>query len=161
MQSSASDTASETAWAALTWLGIFSDMPVAAKQTPLDSFCALLLDKLSYQDGESDLVVLQHKFIIKKPDGSKYYLTSTLTREGDPQSMGGYSAMACTVGCPVAMAAQMIADGEINQIGLVLPIVKQIYQPLLAWLGEETIEFTEQVWSQDEMNDQDFIPELF
>lgn len=151
---------SETAWAALTWLGVFSDNIITSHQTPIDIFCALLLGKLSYLDGECDLVVLQHKFIIKKPDGTKYYMTSTLTREGDSQNNGGYSAMAATVGYPAAMAAQLIADGAINQAGLVLPVIKNIYEPLLDMLAKENIEFSEHIWQRDEISEQGFIAEL-
>jgi len=149
--------APETAWAALDWLGVFSDEVISDIQTPLDTFCALLLDKLSYLDGESDLVVLQHKFIIKKPDGSKYFMTSTLTRKGDPN---GYSAMAATVGTPVAIAAQMIADGQIHQTGLILPVSQSVYDPILNLLETENIVLTEQVCQYDIMSEQDFIPEL-
>lgn len=154
-------TSSETAWAALTWLGIFSDMPTQFNLNPLDTFCALLLEKLGYLEGEKDLIVLQHKFIINTSDGTKYYMTSTLTRTGDPQGSYGYSAMAATVGYPAAMAAQLIADGKIDRTGLVLPTTKDIYEPILEMLAREDIEFTEQVWQEHEISESEFISELF
>ena len=147
----------QTAWAALEWLGVFSDAEIQDGQTPMDVFCALLLDKLSYLDGEKDMIVLQHKFIIKKPDGAKYYKSSLLTSVGKPN---GYSAMAATVGYPAAMAAQMIADGVIDHTGLLLPVSKNIYEPLLDMLMHENIKFTEQVWQENEMTVKKFIPEL-
>ena len=123
----------------------------------MDVFCELLLEKLSYLEGEKDMVVLQHKFIIKKPDGTKYYKTSLLSSIGQPN---GYSAMAATVGYPAAMAAQMIVDGVIGNTGLLLPVSKNIYGPLLDMLAQEDIEFIEQTWQQDEMTETQFIPEL-
>jgi len=157
--------ASQTAWAALKWLGVFSDIETQMGQTPLDVFCALLLDKLSYHAGEKDMIVLQHKFIIKKRDGSKYYKSSLLTSIGKPD---GYSAMAATVGYPAAMSAQLIADGRVDHAGLLLPISKNIYEPLLEMLAQEDIEFTEQTWEfteqtwrDDKMTEEQFISELY
>lgn len=150
--------ASQTAWAALNWLGIFSDAAILKGQAPMDVFCELLLEKLSYLDGEKDMIVLQHKFIIKKPDGTKYYKSALLTSTG---RLNGYSAMAATVGYPAGMAAQLIADGTIDHAGLLLPVTKDIYAPLLDMLAQESIEFIEQVWQQDEMTEEQFISELY
>lgn len=149
-----------TAWAALEWLGIFSDAPIPvgpSLKSPLDIFCALLLEKLSYLGGEKDMIVLQHKFIIKRPDGTKYYKSALLKSIGQPN---GFSAMAATVGYPAAMAARLIADGDIQQTGMVLPVTKNIYGPILDMLTRENIVFTEHITEQGEMTDQQFSPEL-
>lgn len=146
-----------SAWAALEWLGIFSNDPLPMDKAPLDKFCDLLLEKLSYLDGEKDMIVLQHKFIIKKQDGTKYYKTALLKAIGQPN---GFSAMAVTVGYPAAMAAQLIADGKIDQAGMVLPVSKNIYEPLLDLLANENITFTEQVWRHDDISEWEFISEL-
>lgn len=150
--------APQTAWAALEWLGVFSDAEIQEGQTPMDVFCALLLEKLSYLDGEKDMVVLQHKFIIKREDGTKYFKSSLLTSIGKPN---GFSAMAATVGYPAAMAAQLIVDGKIKHAGLLLPVSKNIYEPLLAMLAQENIEFTEQIWQESDMTEKQFIAELY
>jgi len=125
---------------ALEWIGCFSENPVEVKHSALDAFCALLLQKLSYKKCEKDMVVLQHLFSIKKPDGSRYKLTSVLKQIGE---VDGYSAMAKTVGYPAAMAAQLIADNKIANKGLILPVTKDIYQPILSQLKNEGIEFQE------------------
>ncbi len=150
--------ASKTAWSALEWLGIFSDVAIPKGHSPMDVFCGLLLEKLAYLEGEQDMVLLQHKFIIKKADGTKYYKTAYLKSIG---KRNGYSAMAATVGYPAAMAAELIADGVINHKGLLLPVSKSIYGPLLDMLAREGIEFTGQTWQQDEMSEAQFIPELY
>jgi saccharopine dehydrogenase-like NADP-dependent oxidoreductase len=124
----------------LEWIGCFSDCAVENKPSALDAFCALLLQKLSYQKSEKDMVILQHEFVIKKSDGSRYNLTSVLKQIGE---VDGYSAMAKTVGYPAAMAAQLIADNKIANKGLILPVTKDIYQPILALLKSEGIEFQE------------------
>ena len=69
--------------------------------------------------------------------------------------------MAATVGYPAGMAAQLIADGTIDHAGLLLPVTKDIYGPLLDMLAQENIEFTEQVWQQDEMTEEQFVSELY
>ncbi len=155
--------APKTAWQALDWLGVFSDEPVNTGHTPLDAFCDLLLAKLTYLDGEKDMIVLQHKFIIKRKDGTKYYRSALLKCIGEQNgtnAVSAISAMAATVGLPVAMAAQLIMDGHITQTGMVLPVTPQIYEPILRMLQQEGIAFTEQTWEQDEMDWAKFIPEL-
>ena len=150
--------APQTEWAALAWLGVFSDEIIPDGQSPMDVFCELLLEKLSYLDGEKDMIVLQHKFIVKRADGSKYYKSSLLKSIGKPN---GFSAMAATVGYPAAMAAELIADGVIDHAGLLLPVTKNIYAPLLKMLAQENIKFIEQVWQEDEMTEEQFITELY
>jgi saccharopine dehydrogenase (NADP+, L-glutamate forming) len=153
--------ASQTAWAALKWLGVFSDEIIPKGQTPMDVFCNLLLGTLSYLSGEKDMIVLQHKFIIQKTDGSRYYKSALLKSIGQPNGQhGGHSAMAATVGYPAAMAAQLIADGSVEQTGLLLPVTKEIYVPLLGMLAKENIIFIEQVWQSGEMTEEQFISEL-
>jgi saccharopine dehydrogenase-like NADP-dependent oxidoreductase len=146
---------SQKAWQALYWLGCFStEQKVAVANCSIDALCQLLLSKLSYKPGEQDMVVLQHKFVIKKPNGDCYFLTSFLKKLGDVK---GYSAMAKTVGYPAAMAAQLIADKKIDGVGLLLPISKDIYQPILELLKLEGIEFMEEIWSDKIISEQEFI----
>lgn len=149
---------SSKAYLALEWLGCFSDSTkVTLKDSPLDTLCELLLQKLQYKESEKDMVVLQHKFVIKKADGSRYFISSVLKEIGNPN---GYSAMAKTVGYPAAMAAQLLAEGDIKKKGLILPVSKEIYQPLLILLRKENIVFEETVLSDKEMSVDEFISEL-
>lgn len=147
-----------TSWQALQWLGCFSeDIYVAQKNSSIDAFCDLLLQKLSYKPNEKDMVVLQHKFVIKKSDGSRYFLKSELKLLGDPN---GYSAMAKTVGYPIAMAAELIVNNKIKTKELILPVTPDIYKPMLALLNKEGITFKETIISEDEMSKQTFLQEL-
>lgn len=58
--------------AGLRWLGLFSDdKVVAGKKTPLDTLCATLEQKMQYEAGERDMVMLQHRFEIEHRDGRK------------------------------------------------------------------------------------------
>ncbi|RQM08672.1 hypothetical protein DH86_00000397 [Scytalidium sp. 3C] len=86
--------------AGLKWIGIFSSEKIIPKGNPLDTLCATLEKKMQFEEGERDLVMLQHKFEIENKDGSKETRTSTLCEYGAPIGSGGYSAMAKLVGVP-------------------------------------------------------------
>lgn len=58
----------------LRWIGLFSDAPVTPRGNLLDTLCATLEAKMQYEEGERDMVVLQHKFEIENKDGSKVRL---------------------------------------------------------------------------------------
>jgi len=149
---------SPKSWAALSWVGCFSDeLIVSQKDCSLDALCDLFLQKLTYKSGEKDMAVLQHKFVIKKSDGHRYFITSVLKETGDPQ---GFSAMAKTVGYPAAMASQLIADGKIQTRGMLLPVTKEIYLPILKLLQLEGIVFDDVVLTDQQTTAQQFIPEM-
>jgi saccharopine dehydrogenase-like NADP-dependent oxidoreductase len=59
---------------------------------------------------------------------------------GDPKS---YSAMAKTVGFPAAIAVRLLLDGVISQKGVIAPMDKAVYEPILYALENEGIKFTE------------------
>eukprot|EP00750_Incisomonas_marina_P003937 INCI13427.10.p1 GENE.INCI13427.10~~INCI13427.10.p1 ORF type:complete len:1071 (+),score=195.88 INCI13427.10:193-3405(+) len=111
--------------------------------TPRDALCDRLQEKLSYEDGESDMVLLHHEFRIRSADGKRMRkVTSTLQAYGAPYP-DGPSAMATTVGLPVGLAALMVLNGTIQQRGAALPITKEIYDPILAKLAEMGVVCTE------------------
>ena len=109
-------------------LGLFSNDKITPRETPLDTLCATLEQKMQYEKGERDMVLLQHKFQIENKDGSKETRTSTLVEYGDPE---GYSAMAKLVGVPCAVACLMVLDGRISQKGILAPVTWNIAEPLL------------------------------
>ena len=92
----------------LKWLGLFSDKNITPKGNPLDTLCATLEELMQYEQGERDLVCLQHKFGIEWADGTTETRTSTLVDYGD---VNGYSSMAKLVGVPCAVAT---ADSRWN-----------------------------------------------
>ena len=84
-------------------------------------------ERLGYQPGETDLVVLHHEFVAEK-DGRKELWSSTMVREG---VKGGDSAMALLVGLPAGIAARMILEGRIRRRGVLIPLDREIYAPIL------------------------------
>ena len=54
------------------------------------------------------------------------------------------TAMATTVGLPLAIAAESYLKGELTLTGLHIPTIPALYQPILSKLKEEGIEFYEE-----------------
>eukprot|EP01114_Cavostelium_apophysatum_P004449 TRINITY_DN1468_c0_g1_i1.p1 TRINITY_DN1468_c0_g1~~TRINITY_DN1468_c0_g1_i1.p1 ORF type:complete len:915 (+),score=233.25 TRINITY_DN1468_c0_g1_i1:173-2917(+) len=122
---------------ALQWLGLFSEKSVSKKGTYLDCFCDLLQEKLVYEKGEDDMIILHHIFGIEWPNGTNELRTSTLVAHGDSHSM----AMAKTVGLPIAIAAELVLDGLIKTPGVIGPMSPEIYRPVLKELANSGIRF--------------------
>lgn len=129
----------------LQWLGLFSDAKTIPRGNPLDTLCATLEEKMQFEDGERDLVMLQHKFGIEWPCGKKEIRTSTLCLNGDPYGQkDGYSAMARLVGVPCAVATKQVLRGQFKNPGVYAPITKEVAFPLLEELKKDHgIELTE------------------
>ena len=115
---------------------------LAAGKTARGVLCDRLEERLSYNDGESDMVLLHHEFHMESPEGKKRRVTSTLQATGEPYPAGP-SAMATTVGLPVGIAALMVLNGTIEQRGAILPLTKDIYDPILDTLEELGVVCTE------------------
>ena len=74
---------------------------------------------------------MRHDIGVEWPDGSTETNNIDFVVYGEPH---GYSAMAVTVGYPTAIATQMVLDGEIQEKGIVLPLSRDIYKPILSRL---------------------------
>lgn len=127
--------------AGLRWIGMFSEDKITPRGTPLDTLCATLEQKMQYEPGERDLVILQHKFEIEHKDGRKETRTSTLVDYGDPN---GYSSMAKLVGVPCGVAVKQVLDGTISEKGILAPLSPKINNPLIEELKKYGIELKEQ-----------------
>jgi len=114
--------------------------PAAQSGTIIDSLCRLLEEQLAYGDGERDMVVLSHEFVASWPSGAKTRHSADLIELGVPN---GDTSMATTVGTPCALAADMILSGAVERKGVLRPIYKEIYEPLLQKLEEHGIAFQE------------------
>ncbi|SCU92551.1 LAME_0F00452g1_1 [Lachancea meyersii CBS 8951] len=116
------------------WLGLFSDNKINPKGNALDTLCATLEELMQFEEGERDMIILQHKFGIEWADGATETRTSTLVAYGQPD---GYSAMAATVGLPCAIATKQVLSGAIKGPGLVVPYTPEINDPIMKELKEK------------------------
>jgi len=124
------------------WLGLFSDEKLPEdKDTPLDYLNVLTLSKMLLDKSERDMIVMHHEFIAEYPS-KKEYITSTLLVYGIPD---GDSAIARTVALPVAIAVKMILHGAINITGVHIPVIPEIYNPILDELEGLDIIFDEKI----------------
>ncbi|MBE3135795.1 MAG: saccharopine dehydrogenase NADP-binding domain-containing protein [Thermoplasmata archaeon] len=124
----------------LEWLGLFGDMLLPKdKNNPLDYLNTLTLQKMSMGEHERDMVVMHHEFIAEYPS-KKEYVTSTLVDYGIPD---GDTSVARTVALPAAIAVKMILKKEINMTGVHIPVIPEIYNPILDELEDMGIKFEE------------------
>ena len=107
--------------------------------TPAQMLQKILQDSWTLQENDKDMIVMQHLFGYEI-DGEKRQIESSLVVEGENQT---YTAMAKTVGLPVAIAALKILKGEIKTPGVQIPISKEVYIPILKELENYGIKFTE------------------
>jgi saccharopine dehydrogenase-like NADP-dependent oxidoreductase len=119
----------------LEWLGLFSRDKLPDEPTYLDVMTARFLEKMSYKEGERDMIVLYHDFLAEWPDKKKR-ITSTLVDFGIPY---GDSSMARTVSLPAAIATRLILQEKINVTGVHAPILPEIYNPVLDELENMSI----------------------
>jgi len=127
----------------LKWIGLFSTEKVKTRGgNLLDTLCAQLETLMKYEQGERDLIMLQHKFVVEWQDGKEDTLTSTLELYGSPN---GHSAMALTVGLPCGIATQLILDGVLKTPGIHAPYSKEICDPIRIILESEGLALVEKV----------------
>lgn len=88
---------------------------------------------------ERDMIVMYHKFGYEQ-NGKKYQIDSNMVVIGENQRL---TAMAKTVGLPVAMATLLVLNGKIKATGVQIPIHKEIYEPVLEGLSKYGISFNE------------------
>ena len=99
----------------------------------------LLEDKWKLADTDKDLVVMLHEIEYSIGD-RRFKLDSSMVFTGTDAI---HTAMATTVGLPLAMGVCAYLKGEIQMTGLHIPIDARIYQPILKSLAEEGIVFEE------------------
>lgn len=129
-------------WIKLLELGIFDNTKTIPLEnaTPAQMLQYILEDSWTLKANEKDMIVMYHKFGYEL-NGQKKQLDSYMVALGKDQT---YTAMAKTVGLPVAIAALQILNGKITKHGVQIPLDKEVYGPILEELRNFDIEFKEQ-----------------
>ena len=116
----------------LRWSGFFSDEIIGLNQgTPAQVLEHILNKKWQLKSGDKDFIVMWHQFTYKR-NGETKRLRSHVTVEGEDEIK---TAMAKTVGLPLGMAAKLLLQGKIKSRGVVIPVIKEIYDPILEELN--------------------------
>ena len=129
-------------WEKLEELDIFNDKKKLGikNATPAQALQKILMDKWTLAEDDKDMIVMYHKFGYEL-DGETYQIDSSMVTTGEDQT---YTAMAKTVGLPVAIAALKILNKEISTPGVLRPIAKEVYEPILEELENYGINFKEE-----------------
>jgi saccharopine dehydrogenase-like NADP-dependent oxidoreductase len=125
----------------LTEIGVFDKNNFPHDVPPAESLQKLLEKKWAMRPEDKDLVVMAHE--IEYMDGNvKKHIQSSLYIKG---ADGEHTAMALTVGLPLAIVTKLILNGQISQKGVLMPKYKEIYEPVMKELEEYGVCFKEVV----------------
>ena len=124
----------------LDWLGVFSEDPIGlTDSSPATILQKLLTQKWKLQPHDKDMIIMWHRFAYEA-NGTQHKLEASLVVEGKNQR---YTAMSDTVGLPIAIAAEMILNGELQRTGVTMPLTSDIYDPVLDRLESLGMVFSE------------------
>lgn len=128
-------------WEKLEELDLFNpNKKIGIKNaTPAQALQKILEEKWTLGPDDKDMIVMYHKFGYEL-EGKMKQIDSTLVYIGEDQT---YTAMAKTVGLPVAMATLRILNKEIITSGVRRPIQADVYDPILAELEDYGLKFQE------------------
>jgi saccharopine dehydrogenase-like NADP-dependent oxidoreductase len=96
--------------------------------------------KLALQEADKDMIVMMHEIEFEQ-DGKNRKVESHLIVKGEDNIR---TAMAKTVGLPLGIAAKLVLQGKIQLTGLHIPVMAEIYEPVLAELEQLGVKFEEQ-----------------
>ncbi len=114
---------------AMEWLGLFSNQRMHRRQdNAFEVVSDLMMEKMMIGLKERDMVAMQHLFLVRWPDGSREGIQSCLLDHGTRETD---TAIARTVALPAAVAAEMIMNGEITATGVHIPVIPDLYNPIL------------------------------
>ena len=128
-------------WSKLLELDIFNPKKIIGlkKATPAQMLQRILEDQWTLADDDKDMIVMYHKFGYEI-SGKKEQIDANMVVLGENRS---HTAMAKTVGLPVAMATLHILNKKITTPGVQIPIRKEVYEPILSELETYGVVFKE------------------
>ncbi len=122
------------------WSGLFSEEKIGLSTgTPAQVMEHILNKKWKLKAGDRDFIVMWHRFRFEL-DGKVKEIQAHLTATGDSEIN---TAMAKTVGLPLAISTRLLMQGKIKSRGVVIPVMKEMYDPVLRELGELGIRLSE------------------
>ena len=124
----------------LKWLGIFEDRIIGPPGKALADYLQFLLeDKWQLEEGDKDLVVMEHRITYRK-DGTTYQIISTMEYEGKDET---YTAMSDLVGLPLGVTCKLFFLGKLPPVTKPIPVEPGIYLPVLELLKHAGVKFND------------------
>jgi saccharopine dehydrogenase-like NADP-dependent oxidoreductase len=128
----------------LEWTELFSDRPIKLKRaTPAQALEDLLLDKWALKKEDKDMIIMQHQFEYVLDGRPKKLISSMVTKGEDSVN----TSMAKTVGLPVAILVKLLLLGKVSLTGVHIPVMAEIYEPVLEELKKYGIDFIDEYTS--------------
>jgi len=87
------------------------------------------------------MVVMQHTFVARYPNGNREVIKSRMLDFG---TLKTDTSIARTVALPAACAVDMLLEGKIKTTGVHIPVIPEIYNPVLDQLETMGIKMVEE-----------------
>jgi saccharopine dehydrogenase-like NADP-dependent oxidoreductase len=125
----------------LEWLGLFESIPVGLTQaSPARILQHKLEQKWTLESHDKDMIVMQHIFDYQIKGVDMRHKSSLVVIGKDQRQ----TAMAITVGTPLAIATRLVLNGGIRATGVQVPTTPEFYHPILSELEQYGIRFIEE-----------------
>ncbi len=136
---------SDSVYTKMEWLGFFEETKIELDMaSPAEVLQKILEVKWLLEKEDKDMIVMQHQFIYTL-NNKQHELHASFVTLGEDDV---YTGMAKTVGLPVGIATKLILSDAIKSKGVVLPVIKEIYGPVLDELEAHGIRFVEEIISE-------------
>ncbi len=127
---------------AMRFIGLLDDRPVEIERgSRMDLLADMMQKSLCYRPGERDMLLMRHDITFEYEGGKrKECITAIMVDFGIPN---GDSSMARTVSLPAAIGTRMLLEEKIKLSGVHIPVVPEVYDPVLGELENMGIGFKE------------------
>jgi saccharopine dehydrogenase (NADP+, L-glutamate forming) len=123
----------------ILWTDLLSDRKITrVNGTPAEILLDLLQDKWKFKQGDTDMLVFYDRQEYKL-DGQYYEHISYMVTKGEDHL---HTAISRTVGLPAAIGAKLILQGVIKSRGVIMPLKKEVYEPIMNELEELGLGYT-------------------
>ncbi len=124
----------------MKWLDIYSDEKTAVPSaSPASLLQNMLEKKWVFKESDRDMIVMQHEFVYMLGK-ERISIVSSLVSGGENAV---HTAMSRTVGLPLGIGAKLLLENRIGLKGVIIPVSKEIYTPVLEELKYFGIVFSE------------------
>jgi len=125
----------------INYLGLQESEKIPVGISDSATLLQYLLEKnLVMKPGDKDMIVMLHEIEYAIGNKNKKTKSCLIVKGEDPL----HTAMAKTVGLPLGIATKLILENKIQLTGLHIPVIPEIYEPVLKELELNGIKFKEE-----------------